>query len=130
MNSAADGKKLTVRRRCTTLQCMNKMNKSEVYSWRLEPALKAELEAAARSEKTNLANILDRLARQWLGTRQLSEEEDAEQQRRLRERVLKAVGTVSIGGPSATNKRVRQVMGEYLEKKHRASQRRAPRRPD
>jgi hypothetical protein len=109
---------------------MNKMSKSEVYSWRLEPALKAELEAAARSEKTNLARILDRLARQWLGTRQPSEEEEAEQQRRLRERVLKAVGTVSIGGPSATNKRVRQVMGEYLEKKHRASQRRAPRRPD
>ena len=26
---------LTVRHCCTTLQCMNKMSKSEVYSWRL-----------------------------------------------------------------------------------------------
>jgi hypothetical protein len=109
---------------------MTKMSKSEVFSWRLSPALKADLEAAARAEKTNVTAILERLVRDWLATRRSSEDEDAEQQRRLRERVLGAVGTVSIGGPSATNKRVREVMGEYLEKKHRASQRRAPRRPD
>jgi hypothetical protein len=53
---------------------------------------------------------------------------DAEQQRQLREQLLRAAGTVSIGGPSATNAEVRRVMGEYLEAKYRASQRRAPRR--
>jgi hypothetical protein len=109
---------------------MNKMTKSKVYSWRLSPALKADLEAAARAEKTNVGVVLERLVRNWLATRPLSEEEDAEHQRKLRARVLKAVGTVSVGGPSATNERVREVMGEFLEKKYRASQRRAPRRSD
>src|SRR5262245_44073633 len=107
---------------------MNKTTKSEVYSWRLSPALKVELEAAARAEKTNVATILDRLVRQWLSGRELSAEEDAEQQRRLHEQGRKAIGTVSIGMGAYTNQRVREVMGEHLEKKYRASQRRAPKR--
>jgi hypothetical protein len=109
---------------------MSKLTKSEVYSWRLTPELKAELEAAARAEKTSVSSVLDRVVRAWLDTRKISEEEDAEQQRRLRERVLKAVGTVSAGLGPYTNERVREVIGEYLEKKHRASLRRAPKRSD
>ena len=104
------------------------MSKSEVYSWRLTPELKKQLEAAARDEKTSIGTVLDRVLRKWLAKRPLSEEDDAEQQRRLRERAMKAVGTVSIGLGPYTNERVREVMGEQLEKKHRASQRRAPRR--
>ena len=108
---------------------MNKMSKSEVYSWRLTPALKGELEAAARAEKTNVSALLERLLREWLVTRRPSDEEDAEQQRRLRERLMKAVGAISADlGGSATNERVREVMGESLMKKYRASQRRAPKR--
>ena len=107
---------------------MNKMSKSEVYSWRLATELKMQLEAAARDEKTSVGSILDRVVREWLAKRPLSEEDDAEQQRRLRERAMKAVGTVSIGLGPYTNERVREVMGEQLEKKHRVSQRRAPRR--
>jgi len=109
---------------------MTKPSKSEVYSWRLTPELKSELEEAARSERTTVATILDRVVREWLNARQPSEEEDAAEQRRLRERGLRAIGTVSVGGESATNARVREVMGEILEKKYRASQRRAPRRSD
>jgi hypothetical protein len=110
---------------------MNKMSKSEIYSWRLSTRLKTELEAAAKAEKASIDTILDRLVRAWLAKRTPSEEgeDDAGQQRRMRERLLKAVGTVSVGGPSATNAEVRKVMGEYLEAKYRASQRRAPRRP-
>ena len=104
------------------------MSKSEVYSWRLTPELKKQLEAAARDEKTSIGAVLDRVVREWLAKRPLSGEDDAEQQRRLRERAMKAVGTVSIGLGPYTNERVREVMGEQLEKKHRASQRRAPRR--
>jgi hypothetical protein len=108
---------------------MNKMSKSEVYSWRLTPALKAELETAARAEKANVATVLERLVRDWLATRRVSEEEDAEQQR-LRAAVIAAAGKYKGPGDSATNERVRQVMGEHLMKKWRASQRRAPRRSD
>ena len=107
---------------------MNKTSKSEVYSWRLSPSLKAELEAAARAENTNIATVLERLTRDWLATRSLSEEEDAELQRRMRERVIAAAGKFSADIGSATNERVRQVMGEILMKKYRASQRRAPKR--
>lgn len=109
---------------------MNKMSKSEVYSWRLSTELKMKLEAAARDEKTSVGAVLDRVVREWLDARKPSDEEDAEQQRRLHKRAQQAIGTVSIKVASATNKEVRKVMGEYLEEKHRASQRRAPRRSD
>jgi hypothetical protein len=105
---------------------MNKMSKSEVYSWRLTPALKAELEAAARAEKANVATVLERLVRDWLATRHVSEEEDAEQER-MRAAVIAAAGKFKGPAVSATNERVRQVMGQQLMKKWRASQRRAPR---
>ena len=87
--------------------------------------------SAAKTDRTSVDAILTRLVREWLAKRprQLSEEEDAEEQCRLREQATKVVGTVSIGGASATNAEVRKVMGEYLEAKYQASQRRAPRRP-
>ena len=113
---------------------IGKVGKSEVYRWRPSSKLKKQLEAAARDERASIESILERAVREWLAKRvpreetALSEEEDAEQQRCLRERLLKAAGTVSVGGPSATNAEVRKVMGEYLEAKYRASQRRAPRR--
>lgn len=108
---------------------MNKMSKSEVYSWRLSTELKTQLEAAARDEKTSVGAVLERVVREWLEGRMRSDEADAEEQRQLRERVMKTVGKVSVDiGGSATNARVREVMGEYLMKKYRASQRRAPKR--
>jgi hypothetical protein len=107
---------------------MNKRTKSEVYSWRLDPELKAQLEAAASDEKASIDAILDRLVCEWLKARALAEEDDGERQRRLHALARLAMGTASVGGPSATNAEVRKVMGQYLEAKHRASQRRAPRR--
>ena len=107
---------------------MNKMSKSEVYSWRLSPELKKRLEEAASAEKASIGAILERVMRDWLRTREPSEAEDAEHQRRLHERARKAMGTVSIGLGPYTNERVREVMGQHLEKKYRASLRRAPRR--
>jgi hypothetical protein len=108
---------------------MNKLAKTEVYSWRLSTELKMQLEAAARDEKTSVGAVLEQVVREWLKRRKPSDEEEVEQQRRLRERVMKAVGTISLDlGGSATNERVREVMGEHLMKKYRASQRRAPKR--
>ena len=62
---------------------MNKMSKSEVYSWRLSPALKAELEAAARAEKIPLSALLERLALDWLKDRGRSDDEA--EKRRMRD---------------------------------------------
>jgi hypothetical protein len=132
---------------------MSRARKHEAYSWRLSPKLKAELEAAARDEKASVDAVLSRLVREWLAGRVRSssadnqysglmedpalykgagrsptKKGDAEKQRRLHEMARRAMGTASVGGPSATNAEVRKVMGEVLEAKYRASQRRAPRR--
>jgi hypothetical protein len=88
---------------------MNKMSKSEVYSWRLEPALKIEL------------------TRDWLRQRK---EEDGSEQKRLRAALMACAGSYKGDGRSATNAEIRRVMGQQLMKKYRASQRRAPRQPD
>jgi hypothetical protein len=106
---------------------MNKMNKSEVYRWRLTPALKAELEAAARAEKVPLSVVLERLTRDWLRQRK---EHDESEQKRLRAALMACAGSFKGPGISATNAEVRRVMGQQLMKKYRASQRRAPRQSD
>jgi hypothetical protein len=95
---------------------MNKMSKSEVYSWRVTPALKAELEAAARAEKIPLAVLLERIAEAWLKGRR-SPKEKAEQ-RRQRAALMACAGTYKGDGTSATNERIREVVGEYLEAKY------------
>ena len=53
------------------------MNKTEVYSWRLDPDLKQRLEDAARAEKTSVGSLLDRIARDWLGKQQIDEDDEA-----------------------------------------------------
>jgi hypothetical protein len=106
---------------------MNKMNKSEVYRWRLTPALKAELEAAARAEKVPLSVVLERLTRDWLRQRK---EHDESEQKRLRAALMACAGSFKGPGISATNAEVRRVMGQQLMKNYRASQRRAPRQSD
>lgn len=107
---------------------MNKMSKSEVYSWRLTPALKAQLEAVARQEQTTVSALLERITSDWLNKRAPADDE-AEQQR-MRAAAVAASGKYKGPALSATNARVRQIMGQQLMKKWRASQRRASRRPD
>jgi len=106
------------------LHYVGDMTKSEVYSWRVSPDLKMRLEAAAKDEKLSVGSLLERIAREWLNGRRLSDEDE---QRRLRERVMRTVGTASIGLGPYTNERVRQVITENLERKRRANQRGAKR---
>jgi hypothetical protein len=101
---------------------MSKMSKSEVYSWRIAPALKAELEKAARTEKLPLSALLERIARDWLKGR--TSAADEAEQRRMRAALMACAGTFKGDGTSATNENVRKVMGEYLERKY------GQRRPD
>jgi len=112
---------------------MNKMSKSEVYSWRLSTELKTKLEAAARDEKTSIGAVLERVVREWLDAHKSGAEDDADEQRRLRERVMRTVGTASVGLGPYTNERVRRVITENLERKYGANRRPAKRpakRPD
>lgn len=95
---------------------MNKMSKSEVYSWRLRPALKAELETVARAENLSLSALLDRIAEDWLKTHRGPEDEA--EQKRVRAALMACAGTIEGDGISATNARVRQVIVERLEQKY------------
>jgi hypothetical protein len=106
---------------------MNKMSKSEVYSWRLSAKLKTELERAAREENIPLSGLLERISREWLTGRKAADDAD---QAHLRAKLLALAGSFKGPGISATNAEVRRVMGHQLMKKYRASQRRAPRRSD
>ncbi len=95
------------------------MSKSEVYSWRLTPELKMELEAAAREEKSPLSTLLERIAREWLNGRR-SPDDEAEQER-LRAAMMSCAGIVELGEGPYTNKRVREFIGAKLEARHKRS---------
>ncbi len=92
------------------------MSKTEVYSWRLSPDLKAELEAAARRKKVGISVVLERAVRDWL--RKETPRNDAADQARRRAALMACAGTVSGDGTSATNAVVRQVIGDALERKY------------
>ena len=90
------------------------MSKSEVYSWRLEPALKVALEDAARVEGLTLSGLLERIAREWLDVNYTVDEDE---QRRLHKAARKWIGTVKFDEPNLSE-RVTEVVQEILWEKH------------
>lgn len=95
------------------------MNKTEVYSWRLDPNLKQGLEAAARAEKTSVGSLLDRIARDWLGRHRPDDDEEA-RQRRLHAAAEAVIGTLSLGEGAYTRQRIRErVRARLSEKRQR-----------
>lgn len=101
------------------------MNKTEVYSWRLDPELKQRLEDAAREQKTSVGGLLDRIARAWLGNKR-SDEDDEALQRRLHTVAEKVIGTVPLGEGPYTRGRIRERVGARLMEKRKRWHRDAP----
>lgn len=93
------------------------MAKSEVYSWRLDPAIKMALECEARSEGMTLAEMLDRMAKQWLETRKQRNGDDDAEQARLHAAAAKYIGTISGGDPFASEK-VREVVRKRIRERN------------
>jgi hypothetical protein len=89
--------------------------KSEVYSWRLSPELKMDLEREAREQKIALSALLERMAQDWLMRRRAADEKE---QARIRTRVEKVIGKLSIGCGPYTNETVAKTIYENLAKKH------------
>ncbi len=88
------------------------MNKSEVYSWRVGPELKAKLEEAARDEHTSLAQLLEKIAREWLA-RDRREGDDGEEQQRLHQEAARYIGKMHGRDPlraQEASKRVREKL--------------------
>jgi hypothetical protein len=87
--------------------------KSEIYSWRLSPDLKSDLEEAARRERVSVAQLLERIAREWLKARAAAAEDDEAEQERLRAIAMQFAGTIRGGDPdraAEASKRVRELL--------------------
>lgn len=72
------------------------MAKTEVYSWRMSPRLKSALEEAAQAERKSMAVLLEEIAAAWLERSREQDQEDEEQER-LRTAAMKFVGTIQSG---------------------------------
>ena len=75
--------------------------KTEVYSWRISPDLKTDLETEARRENLSLSALLDRLACEWLAERRAQSGTDEAVQARLHRAAEKLFGAIR-GGLSAS----------------------------
>jgi hypothetical protein len=91
--------------------------KTEVYSWRVSAAKKADLESEARREGTSVADLLDRITADWLQERRTSRNDEEDEQAALRRRVMATVGTIHSGDPTLAT-RAREVVRERIARKH------------
>jgi hypothetical protein len=93
------------------------MAKTEVYSWRVDPRIKMALESEARSQGTTLAEVLDRMAKQWIERRKRQNGDDEAQQVRLHAAAAKYAGAISGGDPYASEK-VREVVRKRVRERN------------
>ena len=92
--------------------------KTEVYSWRVSPELKADLEAEARERKISLSALLDKIAGDWLRKHRRRPQDEEAEVARIRARANKYIGSMPMGLGPYTNARVREIIGEELDKKY------------
>lgn len=83
------------------MQCMAK---TEVYSWRVEPATKQALEEEARRQGVSLAELLERIANSWLASHGGEAMDDDSEQAHLRRSLLATAGTIAGGDPERSTK--------------------------
>src|SRR5688572_14193577 len=90
--------------------------KSEVYTWRVSPAMKANLEEAARRANRSVAQVLDDIVADHLSS--TSEPGDAESavQRRLHARARRFAGCIA-GGVTRRSERVRELVRARLSRR-------------
>jgi hypothetical protein len=100
--------------------------KTEVYSWRVSAARKADLETEARREGTSMAELLEKITADWLQERRAARNGEEAEQAALRRRVMATVGTIHSGDPTLAT-RAREVVRERIVRKH-AEESRASRR--
>lgn len=93
------------------------MRKTEVYSWRMSPELKAALEDAARREGSPLAELLERIASGWLAGNRPDASDEAAQQR-LHAAARACFGSIR-GGDAARSERVRERVRDRLRRQRR-----------
>ena len=91
------------------------MQKTEVYSWRVDAELKSALEVAARAERMSVSKLLDRIATEWL--RREGDATDPEKERRIRAQAMRYVGSIRGKDPARAREASRRV-SSLLHRKH------------
>jgi hypothetical protein len=90
--------------------------KTEVYSWRVSPEIKKNLERTARRRKLSVAQALEQATQDWVSKNsEPLEDEEEQEQRRLHQAVMKFAGTLESGDPNrstSVSERVRQKLGK------------------
>ena len=94
------------------------MAKSDVYSWRISSARKAELEYIAREERVSLAQLLDRVTGEWMNARTCAATGTDDEQARLRAAAARFVGAIGGRDPERAT-RARERLREMLEARRR-----------
>lgn len=104
---------------------MARMQKTETLDWPEPRSLKEELEEAARSRHTSVADLLEQIVREWLERSRASnakaeaeagEEGYEERQQRMRAAVMRCAGTIE-GEPDWAES-VRSVVQADLARKY------------
>jgi len=91
--------------------------KTEVYSWRLHPNKKLDLESEARRDGKSVAEVLDEISSEWLKMRRDAHHGDGAKQARIRKRIMATVGTVRGGDPTRAT-RSKELVREIIRRKH------------
>lgn len=78
--------------------------KSEVYTWRVTPAMKALLEETARHTSRSVARLLDDLVAEGIETIGQTGEAELEEQRRLHARAATFAGRFSGTDPGRSER--------------------------
>lgn len=73
--------------------------KSEVYTWRVSAAMKADLEEAARKTNRSVARVLDEIVAERLDATSRTAEAESDTQRRLHVRAARFAGRFSGTDP-------------------------------
>ena len=94
------------------------MPNNEVYSWRLDAALKEHLESAARARTTSVADLLRTIVADWLAKNSGSGD-DAESQLRMRNQALSCAGTINGGDPDRAEQASSRVRAALEAKRAR-----------
>jgi hypothetical protein len=109
------------------------MDKTEKFSWRVEPQLKSELEAVAREESTTVTEVLRRASLEYLKKRRkkadpVVDAKEKARQKAVLDSIVDNARRRDPGGPptpSATNENIRNAFAEKFDAD--AKKRNAPR---
>lgn len=89
--------------------------KTEVYTWRVSPALKASLEEAARAERRSVAALLDEIVGDHLEGARRQRGSETDRQRRLHVQAARFAGRIA-GSDSRRAERSRDFIRARLRR--------------